>query len=119
MKKTCAVFPFLLILLVSSALAEITITTDQHIYNLGNRIIPSVSIKEASMDGSFRIEIECQKYRMLVFLTPVTLEEGYATALNVPELSVSPSMNGACRLNSQLTNIEGFIVKEKVSQSFF
>src|SRR3989338_5265788 len=116
MKK--GVLFLLFILIIPYIFADITITTDQSIYNLGNKIKASASVVQSNnFDGLFKLTISCGNYKLEYFLTPISLEANFRTAVQVPELAVTSSMLGKCTLIGDLVTNDNFVVEEKQSNS--
>ncbi|MBI3035245.1 hypothetical protein HYY71_02895, partial [Candidatus Woesearchaeota archaeon] len=106
-------------MLMPTAFADIAITADQNVYNLGDRIKASASIlRNEDFEGFFKLSILCGSYNLQYFLTPVTLEANFRTAANVPELAATASMLGNCAISGQLLTNSNQIVEEKTSSSF-
>ena len=117
MKKVILFLIFFLIAPV--AFADITITTDQSIYNLGNRIKASASVlQDNPFEGLFELTISCDNYKLQYFLTPISLEAKFRTAVNVPELAITSSMLGDCIITGSLATNDNLIIEEKNSNSF-
>ena len=107
------------ILIMPSALADITITTDQPIYNFGNKIKASASaLQDKDFEGLFKLAISCGIYNLQYFTTPVTLEANSRTALNVPDLTASQQMLGNCTMTGQLTTNDNSLIEQKTSSGF-
>ena len=70
------IYAFLLFfLIIPAALADITITTDQQIYNFGNKLKASASIlQDKSFEVLFKLTLSCGNYELPYFLIPVSLE---------------------------------------------
>ena len=118
MKKICLSF-LILFLSMPFVFADITIKTDQPVYNLGNKINPSASaIHNKNFDGFFRLAIVCGNYKLQYFLTPISLEANFRTAVNVPELTVTPQMLGNCTVIGDLTTDENMLIEEQQSNNF-
>lgn len=122
MKKT---LPLLLacLLLIPAAFADINadikIAAEQHAYNLGNKIRASASILvSADFDGFFKMAIACDNYKLQYFLTPISLESGFRTAVNIPELTVAPSMLGNCTIIGSLLTDDNLAVGDSQSSEF-
>ncbi|MBI3027283.1 hypothetical protein HYY70_04150 [Candidatus Woesearchaeota archaeon] len=117
MKK---VIQFLIVfLLMPIAFADITITTEQPIYNIGNRIKASASVMQSKdFEGLFKLTISCEDYKLQYFLTPFSLEASFRTAVNIPELVVASSMLGNCTVLGDLLTNDNLIVEEKESNGF-
>ena len=116
MKK--AILLLMLLLILPAAFADITITTEQSIYNLGNKIKVSASVLQAgSFEGLFKLAISCTDYRLEYFLTPISLEANFRTAVNVPELVATSSMLGDCTITGDLTTNDNLAIEEKNSNT--
>lgn len=118
MKKGALLF-LMIFLIMPVALADITMQTDQNTYNIGSKIKASASVMQANnFDGLFKLTISCGNYKLQYFLTPVSLEANFRTALDVPDVAVTSSMLGNCTLVGDLVTNDNFIVEEKNSNSF-
>jgi len=107
------------LLIVPIAFADIAIQTDQGIYNLGNKVKVSVSVLQAnSFDGLFKMALSCGSYKLQYFLTPVSLEANFRTAVAVPEVTATSQMLGNCAVIADLATNEGLIAEEKSSNNF-
>lgn len=110
---------FILLLSIPVAFADITIQTDQNIYNLGNKIKASASvIQPNNFDGLFKLAISCGNYKLPYFLTPISLEANFRTAVNVPDLSATDSMLGNCSITGDLVTNDNLAVEEENSNNF-
>lgn len=110
---------FLMILAVPAAFADIAITTDQSIYNVGNKIKTSASILyESNFEGLFKLAISCDSYKLEYFIAPVSLEANFRTAINVPELAATSSMLGNCTITGDLATNDNLVVEKKKSNNF-
>lgn len=110
---------FLMLLAVPAAFADIAITTDQSIYNVGNKIKTSASILyESNFEGLFKLAISCDSYRLEYFIAPVSLEANFRTAISVPELAATSSMLGNCTITADLATNDNLAVEEKNSNNF-
>ena len=117
MKKGALFFLFILILPI--AFADITITTDQRIYNLGNKIKASASVLQSNnFDGLFKLAISCENYKLQYFLTPISLEANFRTAVDVPELAATESMLGNCTITGDIATNDNLLIEEKESNNF-
>jgi len=116
MKK---VLLFLAIFLVMpTVFAEITIKTDQNIYNIGNRLGASASVlQNKDFEGLFKLTLSCGNYKLQYFLTTVSLESNFRTALNVPQVFITPSMIGNCTILGDLITNDNVVVDEGESTS--
>ena len=118
MKKSVLLF-LLSLLIVPIAFADITIQTDQNIYNIGNKIKASASVlQDNNFDGLFKLTISCGNYKLQYFLTPISLEADFRTAVNVPELAATDSMLGNCTITGDLVTNDNLAIEEKESNNF-
>ncbi len=117
MKK---VLPFFIVFfLMPIVLAEITITSDQHVYNLGNKIQAYASVlRDSNFDGLFKLTLTCENYKLNYFLTPISLESNFRTAIEVPEFAATSPMLGKCAITGDLLTNENHVVEEKLSDGF-
>ena len=107
------------LLAIPIAFADISITTDQNVYNLGNKIKASASVmNEQNFEGLFKLTMSCGNYKLQYFLTPISLEPNFRTAVNVPEVAVTSSMLGNCTITGDLVTNDNLIVEKKESNSF-
>ena len=117
MKKVILFLIF--ILLLPLVFADITITTDQNIYNLGNKIKASASIlQNKDFEGLFRLTLKCQNYQLEYFRTPISLEANFRTAVNVPELTITSSMLGICSIIGDLITNDNLLIEQRNSNNF-
>lgn len=100
--------------------ADIKIAAEQHAYNLGNKIRVSASVLgSADFEGRFKLAIACDNYKFEYFLTPISLESGFRTAVNIPEeLKAKPSMLGNCTIIGSLLTDDSLAVGESQSNGF-
>lgn len=118
MKKGCIAF-LIAILIMPAVFADATIVTDQNAYNLGNWIRASASIlQDNNFEGLFKLAISCGNYKLQYFLTPISLEANFRTAVNVPEIAAASQMIGGCSLIGSLETYGGAVVQEQQSNSF-
>ena len=118
MKKFHLLF-LVFLLLIPVSLADISIQTDQDVYNLRNNIKVSASVLESSnFEGLFKLTIACPNYRLQYITKPITLEANSRTAISVEELPVTYSMLGNCAVTGTLTTTEGAIAEEQESNYF-
>jgi len=117
MKKYYLFFLFLLFL--PNTLADISLQSNQQVYNLGNKLVVSASIiDDKNFEGLFKLTISCEDYKLEYFLTPISLEANFRTAINIPELTVTPAMVGNCAIKGDLTTNDNLIIEEKESNKF-
>jgi len=118
MKKGVLLF-LIALLALPSAFADITITTDQSIYNLGNKIRAFASVLQNNpFEGLFELTISCDNYKLQYFLTPISLEANFRTAVNVPELAATSSMFGNCVIAGNLVTNDNLVIEQKNSGNF-
>ena len=110
----------LLLILSPIAFGEIQTTLpEKSIYNLGEKITPSISIKEdQSYEGFFKLYISCGNYSLQYYTTPLNFETGPRTQVAVPDLTLSKSMVGECNLKSSFESIDGNIIDSSQSGNF-
>jgi len=108
-----------ILLLLPFAFADISIKTDQNTYNLGNSLKVSASILQANnFEGLFKMTLSCDSYNLPYFLTPVSLEANYRSAVTVPDLKITPLMLGNCTIIGDLATNDNLIAEEKESSNF-
>ena len=118
MKKFHPLF-LMFLLLIPVSLADISIQTDQNIYNLRNNIKVSASVLESSnFEGLFKLTLVCSNYRLQYITKPITLESNSRTAVSVEELPVTSSMLGNCTVMGTLTTTEDSTFEEQDSNYF-
>lgn len=106
-------------LIIPLAFADITIQTNQHLYNLGNKIQASASVlHDKDFEGLLRFEISCGNYRLEYFLTPISLEANFRTAVGVPEMTATQPMLGSCKVIADLMTNDKLVIDEQGSNSF-
>ena len=108
---------FLIVLMaIPITFADISMKTDQPIYNLGDKVSASASVLSSSnFEGLFKLTISCGNYNLPYFITPVNLEANFRTAITVPELAATSAMMGNCTLIGGLTTNDNSVVEEKES----
>ncbi|MCK4859638.1 MAG: hypothetical protein KAS87_03650 [Candidatus Omnitrophica bacterium] len=113
---------FLFLFIIPMAFGEIIITLpEKDLYNLGEKVVPSVSIKEEQdyYGGRFSLHIFCDNYDELYYITPLSPEANFRRQLTVPELTLSKSMTTKCSLKSNFKAIDGENVDTAWSKEFF
>lgn len=112
---------FLFLFIIPIAFGEITINIQgKGVYNLGEKVLPSVSIKEdRDYDGFFNLHIFCDNYDLQYYAIPLNLEADFRTQLTVPELPLSRSMTTKCRLKANLEATDGERIDSAWSEYFF
>ena len=111
---------FLLVALVPSAFAEISITLPaKETYNLGEKIAPTISIKEEqSHNGFFKLHLICDSYNLQYYTIPINLEASIRTQVQVPELPLSSPMIGSCIIKAGLDKNDGTNIGSASSTGF-
>ncbi len=105
--------------IIPTVFADITINTDQGVYNLGNRVKASASIlHDKNFEGLFKLTLSCDNYNLQYFLTPVSLESNFRTSIAVPEIIATSSMLGNCNIIGNLATNDNKIIDEESSNSF-
>lgn len=112
--------PFLIVFFVIPIVfADITITTNQQVYNLGNKIKAYTSVLRAdNFEGLFKLTLTCENYKLNYFLTPISLESNFRTAVEVPDIAATSSMLGKCTITGDLLTNDNQAVEEKTSEGF-
>jgi len=118
--KRVFVLQFLILFIIPTAFADISITLpEKEVYNLGDKISPIVSIKEEQdYNGFFNMNIICKNYNLQYYTIPLSLEAGFRTQLTVPDLSLSKSMMGDCKLKSNFEVSDGESIAAAESGKF-
>jgi len=93
---------FVLIFMIPFSIAEISINLpEKTIYNLGEKIIADISIKEEeNYDGFFKLSIICDDYDLQYYTVPLSVDAGARTQLTVPDLTLFKPMMGTCRIKA-------------------
>jgi hypothetical protein len=100
--------------------AEIDLETDEKTYNLGNKIRVSASaLLNYDFDGLLELSLNCDDYNFQYFLTPISLESDFRSAIIVPEIKAASSMLGNCKITSSLTSNKGLLIEKVDSEGFF
>jgi len=117
--KRCIILLFFL-LVVPLSMAEISITLpERDSYNLGEKIMPTVSIKEdQDYNGFFKVRLLCDDFDFEYFTTPLNLEENVRTQMDVPGLGLFESMLGTCRLKTSFNSVNGAKIDTASSNDF-
>ena len=119
--KRLVVLQLLFLLFIApSAFGEITIKLpEKSAYNLGDKILPEVSIREGrDYDGFFSLHIYCDKYDLQYYTIPLNVEADFRTQVSVPELPLSKPMTGKCSLRSNFEAIDGKSIDNSQSERF-
>jgi hypothetical protein len=107
MKKGVLILFFLI---VPAVCAEISLTQGKNEYNLGDKITVSASlVEDMDFDGFFKVHLECPNYVMPYFVTPTSVEKGFRTGVNVPDLTATKEMMGRCKIKATLEGANGTI----------
>lgn len=119
--KRLVVLQLLFLFIIPVAFGEISITLpEKELYNLGEKIVPTVSIKEdQAYDGFFSLHIFCYKYDLQYYTIPLNVEADFRTQVTVPELPLAKPMTGKCNLRSNFEAIDGESIDTAQSEDFF
>lgn len=109
-----------LLLLIPMVSAEIQITLpENNFYNLGDRVLPEISVKEAeSYYGFFKVHISCDNYELQYYTIPLSVEAGFRAQIAVPELQLANSMKGKCSLRADYDATDGTRIGSSSSENF-
>ena len=111
--------PFLLLIPLVSAEIQITLP-ENNLYNLGDKVLPSVSIKESeSHYGFFKVYIFCDNYELQYYTIPLSVEAGFRVQVAVPELQLTNSMKGKCSIRADYDATDGARIGSSSSEYFF
>ena len=119
--KRLVVLQLLFLFIIPIAFGQISITLpEKELYNLGEKIVPTVSIKEnQDCGGFFSLGISCDDYDMEYYKIPLSLEADFRTQLSVPELLISKDMTGECSLKANFESTDGENIDTGWSEYFF
>lgn len=119
--KRLLTLQFLFLVAIPMALGEIIVDIpEKNVYNLGEKVIPTVSIKEdQDYSGFFKLSIFCDNYDLQYYTIPLSLEADFRTQLTVPELSLAESMTSKCRLKANFELSDGDRIDSAWSEYFF
>src|SRR3989338_8443660 len=110
--------PFLLLIPLVSAEIQTTLP-ENNLYNLGDRVLPEISIKEAeSYYGFFKVYISCDNYELQYYTIPLSVEAGFRAQVAVPELQLANSMKGKCSLRADYDATDGTRIGSSSSEYF-
>ena len=109
-----------LLSIIPLAYAEVQVTLpENNLYNLGDRILPEISIKEAeSYYGFFKVHISCDNYEIQYYTIPLSAEAGFRAQIAVPELQLTDFMKGKCSLRADYDATDGTRISSSSSESF-
>jgi hypothetical protein len=110
----------LILLIIPFSFAEMSITLpDKETYNLGEKIIPTVSVKEVQdFDGFFKASIICDNVNLQYYTTPLNVEAGIRVQVDVAELTLFESMKNKCRIKAGFDATNGEIISTITSDEF-
>lgn len=120
---------FILILFIPVVFADIEISTDRTVYNMGEKIALSVSLVQ-SQDvnfGSFETIIKCGSFEKEYFILPdFDLDKDYRKVVDVHNLTVKKIMLGGCErecsqscyIKAVLKNELEEVIEEKKTEDF-
>src|SRR3989338_932452 len=121
MLKGAFILQFLFLFIIPVGFAEIIITLqEKDVYNLGEKIVPAVSIKQdQDYDGVFSLNIFCDNYDLQYYTILLNLEAGIRTQVTVPPLPLFSHMIGMCNLKSNFKALDGESIDSALSGAFF
>ena len=114
---------FLIVLLIPSVLATITIDRpDKILYNKGDAIIIAGNIlEETAVQGSLLLTLECDNNSYPSLSTPISLVAGerkrFPEDITVPKITISNLAAGTCHVKAAIIS-GGNVIEESVSDSF-
>jgi hypothetical protein len=110
-----------ILFLLPSALAELNISiAGKEVYNWGEVIRPSVTVKEdQDHNGFFILNVICERSRFEYYTAPLNIEKGFRTQVNVPDLTLFDPISGNCKLRAEFEKVDGERVNYGWSQNFF
>jgi len=92
---------------------------EKYSYNLGDGIVASVSIiEDQDYSGFLKAILECGKYKLQYYTTPLNLEANFRTQIQVPELPLFESMKGNCNIEAEFEDTEGDKISRAESKTF-
>ncbi|MBI1935383.1 hypothetical protein HYS31_03000 [Candidatus Woesearchaeota archaeon] len=110
---------FVALLVVPAAFSDVSTKTGQQVYNIGNKISASASVLyDSNFDGLLKLTLSCDSYKLPYFVTPMSLEAGLRTAVDVPDITATALMLGNCIIVSDLTTNDNIVVDSKESDTF-
>ena len=118
--KRIVILQFLLVFVIPFAIAEISITLpEKGTYNLGEKIIPTISIKEdQDYNGFFKVSIICDDFDLQYYTVPLSVEADVRTQVNVAELTLFEPMKGTCRIKAGFDATNGDKIDVTTSDEF-
>jgi len=117
MKKIALVALFLVILPLTYAEINVDVLLDY--YNIGDVIGVSASVlPEADINGFIKFTLRCESTTVPYYLTPIDLQEGFRTQVEVPDLTAMDEMEGMCSIASELFAVDNKLVDGAVSKQF-
>ena len=111
---------FSIFLLFPSVFAEMNIELqEKSVYNLGEKIVPSVSIKEnEAYNGFVKINLGCDDYEMQYYTSPLSIESAIRTQVLIPELTLTRTMVGQCNIKASFDKDDGTKISSASSKDF-
>lgn len=118
--ETISLLITILLLFIPAAFSEIhVVLSGNNLYNLGDRVLPEISIKEAeSHYGFFKVHIFCDNYELQYYTIPLSVEAGFRAQIAVPELQLTNSMKGKCSLRADYDATDGTRIDSSSSEYF-
>tara|TARA_Y100000294_G_scaffold178065_1_gene207096 strand:- start:686 stop:2221 length:1536 start_codon:yes stop_codon:yes gene_type:complete len=110
----------LLVFVIPFSFAEISVTLpDKEVYNLGEEIIPTVSVKEEQeYNGFIKASIICDDFELQYYTMPLSVEAGVRTQVNIAELTLFESMKGQCKIKTGFDATDGEKIDAATSDEF-
>ena len=113
----------LLILFVSMpiAIAEIQVTKNiNQNYNISDKLSYSLSIiQDKTYQGFLTSTINCDKYSITYFTTPLSFIKDTKQDINIPELILTDEMLGYCNININIQNLNKNTLEQITLGNFF
>jgi len=118
MRKLNLIF-LIFLFIIPVTLADMSVNSLEKIYNLGEKIIPSVSIKEdKNYSGFFKASVLCNSYEQQYYIVPLNIEAESRTEVGVAGLTAFNSMIGNCRISAEFQTMSGEKIASKSSENF-
>lgn len=118
--KRFLVLQLLILFIIPLSFAEIIINLpEKSVYNLGEKVMPDISIKEdENHNGFFSLHLICDNYNLQYYAIPLSVDAGARTQLTVPDLTLFEPMSGTCRIKSDFEIADGKLISTESSNEF-
>jgi hypothetical protein len=112
---------FALLIVLPAGFSEIQIILpDENLYNLGDGILPQISIKAPGNHyGFFKMRIFCDNSELQYYTAPLNVEADFRTQVIVPELQLTDTTLGKCNLRADYDAADGSRIDSSSSVDFF